>query len=269
MGAEMTRRTFVRAAAAGAAVGALRAAPALRIGIGAYSYHTLSMDAMIVQLAALRIGEIEMSRGEFMLMHNPTAEMFQSARAKLDAAGIRCVSYYPATISTTRELDDTVRFTKLLGASNVSGDATGEMLRRIDARFTREGLTFGIHNHFFPGGKFPYKSPEDVWKALAGLSPAVGATADVGQFASCGHDPVAAIRKLSPRLKLVHLKDVEAPGGEDNVLLGRGIARIREVMRELRERGFRNLVAIEYEKESGVEADVKQEVEYARRLASR
>lgn len=247
---------------------ALQAAPVLRIGIGAYSYHTLTMNAMIAQLLALGITEIEMSRGEFMLMHHPTAAMFRAARAKLDAAGIRCVSYYPATISTLGELDDTVTFARPLGAGNVTGDATGDMLKQIDERFTREGLTFGIHNHFFPGRKFPYESPKDVRQALTGLSPAVGATADVGQFASCGHDPVEAIRQLSSRLRLVHLKDVAAAGGEENVLLGRGIARIPGVMRELRDCAFRGLVAIECEKETGVEEDVRQDVEYARRLAS-
>jgi sugar phosphate isomerase/epimerase len=202
-----------------------------------------------------------------MLMHRPTDAMCRSARAKLDRAGIRCVSYYPATIKAPQALDDTVRFAKLLGAGNVSGDATGEMRRRIDEPFTREGLSFGIHNHFFQE-KFPFESPDDVANALAGLSQTMGATVDVGQFASCGYDPVTALRTLAPRLKLVHLKDVKASGGEENVLLGNGVAKIPEVLRELRLLGFQGLVAIEHEKEGRVEEDVRREVEYARRLAS-
>jgi len=66
---------------------------------------------------------------------------------------------------------------------------------------------------------------------------------------------------------LVHLKDVESAGGEVNVLLGSGIARIPDVMRELHRQDFAGLVAIEYEKEGSVEADLKQEVEFARKLA--
>ncbi len=117
------------------------------------------------------------------------------------------------------------------------------------------------------GQRFPCESPDDVLKALAGLSTTVGATADVGQFASCGYDPVDAIRKLAPRLKLVHLKDIQAPHGEVNVLLGTGICRIPEVMRELRRQRFEGLVAVEYEKEGAVEDDVRQEVEFARKWA--
>ena len=245
----------------------LAASGKLNIGIGTFSYHNLSVNDMIVQLNALRIMEIEMSRGEFMLFSKPDADLFRSTREKLDQAGIRCVSYYTATLQDESDVERAVRFARLLGACNVTGDATASVLAQIDQRFTQEDLTFGIHNHYFQGQRFPYESPQDVWNALRRLSTTVGATADVGQFASCGHDPVDALRMLAPRLKLVHLKDIQAPHGEVNVLLGTGICRIPEVMRELHRQDFRGLVAVEYEKEGPVEDDVRQEVEMARKLA--
>ena len=265
----ITRRMFAKTLTAGVALAALpsRADSKLNIGIGTYSYHNLSIDDMIVQLNALRIKEIEMSREEFMLFSKPDASLFRSTREKLDRASIRCVSYYTATIKDGQDLDKAIQFAKLLDAGNVTGDATGGILIEIDQRFTREGLTFGIHNHYFKGQKFPYESPEDVLKALAGVSRTVGSTADVGQFASCGYDPVDAILKLGPRLKLVHLKDIQARDGEVNVLLGTGIARIPEVMQELHRQNFSGLVAVEYEKEGPVEDDLRQEVEFARKLA--
>jgi inosose dehydratase len=106
-----------------------------------------------------------------------------------------------------------------------------------------------------------------VLNALNGLSQTVGATADVGHFASCGHDPVDALRKLGPRLKLVHLKDIQAVDGEVNVLLGRGISKIPEVMKELRRQRFAGLVAVEYEKEGDVSEDMRRDMEFARSLA--
>jgi sugar phosphate isomerase/epimerase len=221
---------------------------------------------MIVQLQALGVKEIEMSRGEFMLMKPPTDAMCKDARSKFDLAGIRCVSYYSATIKNDVDLDHAVRFARLLGSSNVSGDATGDMLRKIDERFTREGLTFGIHNHYFKE-RFAYESAEDVLKALAGRSKTMGSTLDVGHIASCGHDTVDAVRKLAPYLKMVHLKDVAASGGEVNVLLGRGIAKIPEVMSELHKISYGGLVAIEYEKEGDVSGDIRQEVAFVRKLA--
>lgn len=259
----MRRRSFVLAFG-----GALAAtgSSTLNIGVGTFSYHSLSIDGMIERLQRQRIKDIEMSRGEFMLMKPPTPAMCSDVRTKLDRAGIRCVSYYTATIKTEDDLDKAIRFARIFGASNVSGDATGAILNRIDERFTKEGLTFGIHNHWFPQ-KFAYESTEDVLGALAGLSKAVGATLDVGQMAACGHDPVDAVRRLAPRLKVVHLKDVEAAGAEHNVLLGTGIARIPEVMRELKRIGFSGLVAIEYEKDGDVDADMAEEIAYARARA--
>jgi len=264
----MTRRAFTQALTLGigAAGKSAHAASRLRIGIGAYTYHSLSIDDMITRLAALHIAEIEMSRGEFMLMKPPTTEMCQSAKSKFDRAGIRCVSYYTATIKDDRDLDLAVQFARLLGSQNVSGDATGDMLSKIDERFTREGLTFGIHNHYFKQ-KFAYESPDDVLKALAGRSKTMGAALDVGHIASCGYDTVEAVQKLAPFLKMVHLKDVAAAGGEDNVLIGQGNAKIPDVMKELHRVSYRGLVAIEYEKEGDVDRDVAREVDFARKLA--
>jgi sugar phosphate isomerase/epimerase len=260
----ITRRTFTAALASGLA--ATAAAGKLNLGIGTYTYHSLSIDDMITQLKRLQIREIEMSRGEFMLLKKrPTADLFQSAKAKFDNAGIKCVSYYSATIRDDADVDDVVRFANLLGSRNVTGDATGDILRRIDERLTKEGLTFGIHNHYFKQ-KFAYESPEDVLRGLSGLSKTCGASLDIGHIASCGYDTVGAVRKLAPHLKMVHLKDVQAAGGEVNVLLGRGIAKIPEVMAELKKVNYSGLIAIEYEHEGPVEEDVRTEVEYARKL---
>lgn len=258
----ITRRGF--AGAAGAAL--LQGAAKLKLGIGTYSYHSLSLDDMVTQLQRLKITEIEMSRGEFMLFQKPKPELFEAARSKFDKAGIHCVSYYAATIHNEEELEAAIRNAKILGSRNITADATGaELLKQIDRKITQANLTLGIHNHFFKGKKFPYESADEVLAALQGLSPAIGATADTGQFASCGQDTVAAIRKLGPHLKMVHLKDIQAPGDEVNVLLGKGIAKIPEVIRELHKMNYQGLVAIEYEKEGPVEEDMRIEVEWTRK----
>src|SRR5215475_4455999 len=123
----ISRREFLGIAACCALPGAGK----LNLGIGTYSYHSLTIEAMIVQLKRLEIREIDMSRGEFMLFSKPKPERFASARAQFDAAGIRCVSYYTATIHDDDELETAIRGAKLLGSRNITGDATGEILRRI------------------------------------------------------------------------------------------------------------------------------------------
>ena len=262
----ITRRTFGAAFGAVLAGTALpaRAGDRLNLGVGTFSYHTLPIDEMIVQLKLLQISEIEMSNGEFMLMQPPTTAMCQAAREQFDRAGIRCVSYYTATIKDDHDLDLAVRFAKIFGAHNVSGDATGAMLNDIDQRFTKEGLTFGIHNHWFKQ-KFAYETVDDVLHGLSGLSKTMGATLDVGQMAACGQDPIDAVRRLGPYLKVVHLKDVAGAGAEHNVLFGHGVVNIPGVMKELKAVDFEGLVAIEYEKDTDSNADMKYQVEFARR----
>jgi sugar phosphate isomerase/epimerase len=263
----MNRRTFHKVAAAAlSGSGAVTAATRLRIGIGCYTYHALSIDDMIGQLKVLKIEEIEMSRGEFMLFSKPPLDRFDAFRRAIDAAGIRCVSYYTATIKDDADLDNAVRFAKALGARHITGDATGEILGRMDQRFTAEGLTFGIHNHFFKE-KFAYESPEDILRVLERLSGTMGCTLDIGHIVSCGYDTVDAVRKLGRRIQLVHLKDIEAAGAEVNVPLGTGLAKIPNVMQELHKLNFQGLVALEYEKEGAINDDVARQVAYARTLA--
>jgi inosose dehydratase len=270
----ITRRTFVKTTAVCLAANALPlyALAPLTIGIGTFSYHALSFDDMMAQLEillptnGLHNQQIEMSRGEFMVMSHPSDELVRTSREKLDKAGIRCVSYYAATLKNEQDVASAVRIAQLLGAHNITGDATGgDLLKHIDRSVTEAGLTFSIHNHFFPGVKFPYESPEDVLTALAPLSANCGATADTGHFAACGYDPVDAVRKLAPRLNLVHLKDVKAVHSGENVLLGSGIAKIPEVEAELHRQNFRRLVAIEYEKEGNddVRDDMQTNVAFA------
>ena len=263
----MNRRRFGVSLAAAAGTLAL-AAPKLRLGIGCYTYHSLTVDAMIKQLKALKIAEIELSRGEFMTFKHPPVDMFETFRRKIDAAGVKCVSYYAPTIKTQADLDDSVKFAKILGVSNISGDPEGEMLKAVDERLTGEGLTFGIHNHFFPKKQFVYDSPADILKALDGRSKTMGCTLDIGHIISCGHDPLDAIRKLGPYLKLVHLKDIQAPGAEVNVALGTGLCKIPEVMAALKKIWFKGLIAFEYEKEGEINDDVARQIAYARKLAS-
>ena len=64
----------------------------LTIGIGTFSYHALSFDDMMAQLEillptnGLHNQQIEMSRGEYMVMSHPSDELFRTAKAKLETS---------------------------------------------------------------------------------------------------------------------------------------------------------------------------------------
>ncbi len=139
-------------------------------------------------------------------------------------------------------------------------DAPSTAAQRVAFRHYMEhgGAWLGFHI----AGWMDYQSPGEVLRAISGLSKTMGATSDTGQFAFCGYDPADAVRKLAPRLRMVHLKDVKAKGSDVNVLLGDGIARVPAVMHELHRQSFAGLVAVEYEKEGPVDQDMAKEIAY-------
>lgn len=236
------------------------------LGIGTYTYRGLSEDKMIEDLLALKIHEIELSSPDYFLP-GTKLQNIPILKSKLNRAGINLVSFFCGDIKTEADIDLTVRAAKELEARHVSGSAVGDALKLVDQRFKREGLRFGIHNHWFRGRKFEYESPEDLLKALRGVSDAVGVTLDTGHMASCGHDPVEALVKLRDRVQLVHLKDVERSGDDKNVPLGTGIAKGAAVIEELEQQGFSGLVAIEYEAdENNPQPAVTRDVEFTRKL---
>lgn len=264
----ISRRHFFKALGAGilASPAVLGTKARFTLGIGTYTYRGVTEDKMIQALAALQIHHIELSSPDYFL---PSVKLqnIPILRAKLSRAGIKAVSYFCGDIKTEGDIDLTIRTAKALGAHHVSGSAVGDALKLLDRQFGREGLKFGIHNHWFRGRKFAYESPEDLLSALQGLSDTVGVTLDAGHMASCGYDPVEALARLRHHLQLVHLKDVERSGDDKNVILGTGVAKSEAVIQDLKEHGFTGLVAIEYEEDKdNPQAAVARCVEFTLKL---
>lgn len=271
----ITRRAFVKTT-----VGCLAAATALplhalaplNIGISAISYQSLPIDEMIAQLKillpmnGLNNQEIEMSRKEFLVATHPSDSTLSALKQQLTSNGIRVVSYYSGALANAHDIDDAVRIAKALGARTISGDPAGvDLVKQIDQAVTQNSLSFGIHNGPAKGNS-PFTTPDDILKALDGLSSNTGATVDTGHFAANGQDPVEAVRKLNAKIKIVHLKDIKATGDNENVLLGKGIAKIKDVEAELHSQNFRRMIAVEYEKEGNANTvieDMQKNVGYA------
>lgn len=264
----ISRRCFITALGAGIPMllrGERTHAPFV-LGIGTYTYRGVTKDAMIEDLKALNIQEIELSNPDYMLP-GVKLESARSIRKKLDREGITPVSFFCAHIRNSDDINLTVKVARTLGVKHVSGWSEGQTLKMVDSRFTREGLKFGIHNHWFRGQQFEYESPSQLLRALGNVSDTVGVTLDTGHMASCGYDPVQALETLWSRVQLVHLKDVARKNDDQNVILGRGIARCKAVIELLKKRRFTRLVAIEYEAHpQNPQPDMIRCVDFVRKL---
>jgi sugar phosphate isomerase/epimerase len=233
-----------------------------KLGIGSYTYRSLSPEEMVRRLKQMKIDVIELSHPQFWA--GAKNEDFASAAKLFKTNGIRVVSWFGPEIKNAQDVQRVVELAKILGVQHVSGDASGDGLKAVDEAFQKNNLYYGIHNHFFKRRKFQYESPEDILKALSATSQHVGSTLDTGHMTSCGYDPVDAFLKLKDRIRVIHLKDIEAPGNDQNVVFGTGKAKPDAVVKTLLKEGYAGLVAIEYEEEKNLQPDVEKCVQFVR-----
>ncbi len=115
-------------------------------------------------------------------------------------------------------------------------------------------IVYGIENH-------PETSSAEIFARLGhGDEDVVGVALDTGWCATRHWDPVSATRDFRGRLAAVHLKDVRPPRstktgyefvdlGHETCRLGDGVAKIAEVIRELKAQGYTGPLGIEHEPE--------------------
>jgi predicted dehydrogenase/sugar phosphate isomerase/epimerase len=201
-----------------------------------------------------------------------TPEHVALARAALAAEGLRVVSLAGGFGRTLPEFRAACRLATELDAPVLGG---GTALLQEDraglvATLREFGLIFALENH-------PEKTPEELLAKLgAGDEDVIGVAVDTGWFGTAGYDAAEALRRLAPRLKHVHLKDVlprraEPTGfpfidmGHETCALGDGIVPIEACLRVLAAADYAGALAIEHEPEEGAPHEaVKQSVERVR-----
>lgn len=91
--------------------------------------------------------------------------------------------------------------------------ASCERFNQASAAATANGLSFGLHNHWWEFAKLGDRTIFDMM--LDYLDPAVFVQVDTYWVKVGGADPVQAVKQLGPRAPLLHIKDgpgtVEAP----------------------------------------------------------
>jgi sugar phosphate isomerase/epimerase len=119
-------------------------------------------------------------------------------------------------------------------------------LRRAAEHARELGLELALENH----GDLNAAQVDALLDAVA--HPALGVCFDTANAPRVGDDPVAACRLLAPRVRMVHLKDVEPiesaadpVAGPRSVPYGEGIVPVEAVLATLAAAGFDGLVCVE------------------------
>jgi type 1 glutamine amidotransferase/sugar phosphate isomerase/epimerase len=226
-----------------------------RLGIEAYTFHKFTFyDAIdkTAQLGLHYIGGLSFQKVSSDIPKNfdpqLTDEELRRIRFKLDAAGLRLMTYYiqdiPGDEAGCRKVFE---FGRKLGIETFMSEPASAALDTIEKFCDAYGINLALHNHDAKASP-QYWNPEGILKVCQGRSSRIGAAADLGYWMRAGLDPIEGIRKLKDRLITVQMHDLHALDAEGHdVPWGSGVGRTEALLQEMRRLNLRpTLFGLEY-----------------------
>jgi sugar phosphate isomerase/epimerase len=176
------------------------------------------------------------------------ADQVAARAAEYRAAGMTLTA--AGTIYFAKDDDNDIRskfeYVKAAGIPIIVGAPTREVLPRVEKFVKEYDIKLAIHNHGTEDKQWP--SPLDVLAAVKSMDPRIGCCIDVGHTMRTGTDPIAAIKKVGPRLFDIHIKDLaDGKVKESQVAVGDGIMPVPGIFKALIDIGYKGNVDLEYE----------------------
>jgi sugar phosphate isomerase/epimerase len=259
----VSRRSFLKAGAAGAAGVLLAGQPnialaardygGLPMGIQSYSLRGYSFE-----VAIQKINGFGLKFAEFFGAHFPMNSKPEDVKARLEK--LKSLNITPSAYGVEgmgKDHDANRRkfeFAKSIGLKNITADTPNPKKSPADVRAALEsldklveeyGISIALHNH---GPGHHYNQPEDLLAVVKDHHKKIGACADLGHYIRSGCDPVEVLEKLKDRLYGIHLKDFAEPkGNAKGCILGKGVMKVPAVMKWLKAHKFEGALSLEYE----------------------
>ncbi len=151
-------------------------------------------------------------------------EALKQVRLKLDAAGVRLLTYeiprIPADPDGCREVFE---FGRRIGIEAFVAEPSSEALDVLGRFCDEYDIRVALR------GRDPSWPPDRILKACEGRSPRIGACGDPAEWMRAGIDPVEALKALGDRLSTLRLRDLD----------GKGVEKTGAFLREVHRRGLR------------------------------
>lgn len=223
-----------------------QAATELQLGLASYTLRKLNLDDVIKTANRLGLKGVALKS-----MHMPlesSAEETKAAAEKVRAAGLKLYGAGVIYMKTAQEVDTAFAYAKAAGLEMIIGVPNHEFLPQVNELVKKHDIKLAIHNHG-PGDNL-YRSPNNVYDKIKDLDKRIGLCIDIGHVVRIGEDPIPMIKKYKDRLYDMHMKDVNKVAEDGTpVEIGRGVIDIPGVIGALKQIGYSNQVAIEYEKD--------------------
>jgi inosose dehydratase len=257
------RRDFLKTSAA--AVASLASAGLIRsedkkdtgdfggftVGMQTYTFRKFSLEQ-----ALKRTQDLGLKFVEFTKIHVPvksTPEQIKAAKTLAADYGITPIAFGVETFTKNHDANkQKFEFAAALGVKNLSADPDPDSFDSLDKLVDEHQITIAIHPHGPSGGKMHrWPSAEFIMKAVKDHHKLIGTCLDTGHLIRSAQlgvnlDPATEIRTMGARNFGLHLKDHDNKKKTD-VVYGKGVLNVDEVLKALREVKFAGYIAIEYE----------------------
>ena len=269
------RRDFLKTSAA--AVVALSSAGLMRaedkkdaddfngftVGIQSYTFRKFKLEQALKRTQDLGLHFVEFYNGHVPLKSTP--DQISAVKKLCGEYGITPIAFGVEGFSKNHDANKKkFEFASALGVKHLSADPDPDSFDSLDKLVEEHQITIAIHPHGPSNGKMHrWPSADFIMKALKDHHKLIGTCLDTGHLIRSAQlgvnlDPAAEVRTMGARNFGLHLKDHDNARKTD-VVYGKGVLNVEEVLKALREVKFAGYISIEYEaNENEPSPDVKE-----------
>jgi sugar phosphate isomerase/epimerase len=226
-----------------------------KLGVQSFSFHKFSFKEAVDKINQLGLNYIEVFYGQplgegiegtmdFKMDKENRDKVLEYAKSK----NIKIIASGVVKCKDESEWDQLFEFANAMGIEIITCEPEYEHLNYVDELANKYSIDVAIHNHPKPSN---YWNPDMFLEAIEGLSPRIGACADVGHWARMGLDPMECLKKIEGHVKSLHFKDIKEDTGNEgeqhDVIWGTGTLDLKGMLLELKMQNFKGLFSIEYE----------------------
>jgi sugar phosphate isomerase/epimerase len=234
-----------------------------KVGAQSYTFRKFKLEQALKQMKALGL-----RYGEFYQEHCPLTAKPEGIKAFLKLCkeyDVTPLAWGVQHFSKDHKANEKIfEFAKALDLKMLSASPDEDSFDSLDKLCDKYKIAIGIHPHGpVGGGKLDkWFSAEVIMKAVKDHNKLIGSCLDTGHLIRAANlgkklDPAEQIRIMGARNFGIHLKDNNNKT-DTNVVFGKGVLDVPEVIKALRDVKFNGLISIEYEaNEANPSPDVK------------
>jgi len=226
-----------------------------RLGLQAWTFHKFTFFEAVDKAASVGLKYIEAYPGQPLSPEHRDVRMGpdmgrqyeEMVKQKLAAKEMKLVNFGVTGLPpNTQGIRRIFEWARRMGIETIVSEAPPKVLDLAEPLCEEYGINIALHNH--PKPRSRYWNPQTIVDVCKGRSPRIGACCDTGHWMRSGIRPIDGVRLLRGRIISFHFKDLNRMGGgAHDVPWGTGKGDLENVLRELREQGFRGVFSIEYE----------------------